>query len=294
MTKKLHQNQQTKHNPVLRPTQHRARIIQTLLKQLFCLFLTLLVISPIYLVFINSFKTKGEAARMSIALPTEWHFENYTKVIEDGKLIQGFTNSMTYSVLSTAVAVLLCAMAAYVMCRNRSKLNTMLYYFTICGLFIPVNFVTVMKVLQTLRLAETRAGLILVFTSSMIPFCVFTIKSFVSSVPVELDEAAVIDGAGPLQLFFGIIIPLLKPILATAFILEFMGVWNDFITPLYLTSKSSMWPMNLAVYNFFGKNASYWNLVFADIMLTCLPVIIIYLLGQKYIISGLTSGAVKE
>ncbi len=273
---------------------HRSQIFRTLIKQLLCLFLTILVLSPIYLVFINSFKTKGEAARMDIALPTEWHFENYTKVIEDGKLVQGFVNSMTYSILSTAVAVMLCAMAAYVMCRNKSRLNTLLYYFTICGLFVPVNFVTVMKVLQVFHLAETRAGLILVFTSSMIPFCVFTIKSFVSSVPIQLDEAAVIDGAGPMQLFFKIIVPLLKPILATAFILEFMGVWNDFITPLYLTSKSSMWPMNLAVYNFFGKNSSYWNLVFADIMLTCLPVIIIYLLGQKYIISGLTSGAVKE
>ncbi len=102
-----------------------------------------------------------------------------------------------------------------------------------------------------------------------------------SSVPVELDEAAVIDGAGPIRLFFSIIMPLLKPIMVTAFILQFMGVWNDFMTPLYLSSSSKMWPMNLAVYNFFGKMASYWNYVFADIILTILPVVIVYLVGQK-------------
>jgi raffinose/stachyose/melibiose transport system permease protein len=150
------------------------------------------------------------------------------------------------------------------------------------------------KVLQIFKVANTRAGLIIAFTSSMIPFCMFVIRNFISSVPVELDEAAVIDGAGPVRLFFGIILPLLKPIMVTAFILQFMGVWNDFMTPLYLSATSKMWPMNLAVYNFFGKMSSYWNYVFADIVLTVLPVVIVYLIGQKYIVSGMTSGAVKE
>ena len=119
-------------------------------------------------------------------------------------------------------------------------------------------------------------------------------KSFVSSVPVELDEAAVIDGAGPLGLFFTIVVPLLKPTLVTCFILQFMGVWNDFLTPLYLLSRSVMYPMNLAIYQFFGKSSSQWNYIFANVVLTCLPVVILYLAGQRYIVGGLTSGAVKE
>jgi raffinose/stachyose/melibiose transport system permease protein len=249
---------------------------------------------PFYMVVINSFKDKGESARMSLALPTEWHFENYSVVIEQGKLLQGFSNSMLYAVVSASVALLGCAMAAFVMSRKRSKLNVFLYYFVICGLFFPINYVTLVKVLQIFKVANTRAGLIIAFTSSMIPFCMFVIRNFISSVPVELDEAAVIDGAGPVRLFFGIILPLLKPIMVTAFILQFMGVWNDFMTPLYLSATSKMWPMNLAVYNFFGKMSSYWNYVFADIVLTVLPVVIVYLIGQKYIVSGMTSGAVKE
>ena len=102
------------------------------------------------------------------------------------------------------------------------------------------------------------------------------------------------DGAGPLSLFFQVIMPMLKPVLFTCFILQFMGVWSDFLTPLYLSSKSKLFPMTMAVYQFFGKNTNYWNYIFADIVLTCIPVILVYLIGQKYIIGGLTSGAVKE
>lgn len=270
------------------------KIIMAVIKQFVCIVLSLVVILPFYMVIINSFKSKAEAARMSLALPTQWVFSNYSHVIKQGKLLQGFTNSLLYAVVATLLAVITCAMAAFVICRNKTKLNTFFYYFILCGLFVPVNYVTLIQVMNFFRVYDTRTGLIIAFSSSMIPFCVFTIRNFMTSVPVELDEAAVIDGSGAINLFFQIIIPLLKPILVTAFILQFMSVWSDFMTPLYLSNKSSMWPMNLAVYSFFGKNAQYWNYVFADIALTCFPVILVYLLGQRYIIGGLTSGAVKE
>ena len=268
--------------------------IQNLLKHVVCILLCLCVVLPFYMVLINSFKTKAEAARMSLALPTEWVFSNYSEVIEKGSLIQGFLTSFAYALIATTLGVVLCSMAAFVMCRKRTKLNVFLYYFVLCGLFFPVNYVTLVRVLSTLHLNDTRVGIIMVFTSAMIPFCVFTIRNFVISVPVELDEAAVIDGAGPLSLFFKIIMPLLKPTMVTCFILQFMTVWSDFLTPLYLSSKSRLFPMTMAVYQFFGKNKSYWNYIFADIVLTCIPVIIVYMIGQKYIVGGMTSGAVKE
>ena len=268
--------------------------IQNIIKQLVCIFLSLLVLVPFWLVIVNSFKDKGESARMNLSLPSEWHFENYLVVIKEGDLIQGFTNSLMYALIATTVGVVLCAMAAFVLCRKRTKFNVFLYYFVLCGLFCPVNYVTLVRVMNPLRLTDTRAGIILVFTSSMIPFCVFTIRNFVVSVPIELDEAAVIDGAGPVSLFFKIIFPLLKPTIFTCFILQFMGIWSDFLTPLYLSSKSKLFPMTMSVYQFFGRNASYWNKVFADIVLTCIPVIIVYMIGQNYIVGGMTSGAVKE
>ena len=267
--------------------------IQTILKQALCLLLSLFVLAPFYLVLVNSFKSKNESARMNLNLPREWLFENYVTVFKKAKLLTGFTNSMIYALVSTTAGVLLCAMAAYILSRKRTRLNTFIYYFFICGLFFPVNYVTLVRVFQWLNLTNTRLGIILVFASGMIPFCVFTIFSFVETVPRELDEAAVIDGAGPLGLFFRVVLPLLKPTVITCFILQFMGVWNDFLTPLYLSSKSKLFPMTMSVYQFFGKESSYWNLVFADIVLTIIPVVVVYAIGQKYIIGGMTSGAVK-
>ena len=272
----------------------RNRKIATVLKQLCCIILCIIVIAPFYMILINSFKTKNEAARMALTLPTTWMFSNYAEVIQKAKLVQGFINSLTYAGVATFVGVMGAAMAAYILSRRRNKLTNFLYYFILCGLFFPVNYVTLIKVLSTLQLTNTKVGIVLAFTSAMIPFCVFTIYSFVMTVPVELDEAAVIDGASPLRLFFNIIVPMLKPTLVTCFILQFMTVWSDFLTPLYLSSKSKLFPMTMAVYQFFGKSNNQWQYIFADIVLTCLPVIIVYLMGQKYIVGGLTSGAVKE
>ena len=275
------------------PKQRKPLTVQTVLKQLLCLFLSLIVLAPLYLVVVNSFKSKNESARMNLSLPKEWLFSNYAVVFEKAKLLSGFANSMIYALVSTTAGVLLCSMAAYVLSRKRTKLNNFIYYFFICGLFFPVNFVTLVRVFQWMNLTNTRLGIVLVFTSAMIPFCVFTIYSFVETIPRELDEAAVIDGARPLGLFFRVVLPLLKPTIMTCFILQFMGVWNDFLTPLYLSSKSKLFPMTMSVYQFFGKESSYWNYVFADIVLTIIPVVAVYAIGQRYIIGGVTAGAVK-
>ena len=271
----------------------RRRRIENLLKQLLCIFLSVIVLAPLYLVLINSFKTKSESARMNLHLPTQWVFSNYAEVIKKAKLLTGFSNSLLYAFASTTAGVLLCAMAAYVLSRKRTRLNNFIYYFFICGLFFPVNYITLVRVFQWMGLTNTRLGIILVFTSAMIPFCVFTIYSFVETIPRELDEAAVIDGANPTTLFFRVILPLLKPTLMTCFILQFMSVWNDFLTPLYLSSKSKLFPMTMSVYQFFGKEGSNWNYVFADIVMTILPVVAVYAVGQRYIVGGVTAGAVK-
>lgn len=113
------------------------RKIQTLLKQIVCIIMSLIVIVPFYMVIINSFKTKSEAARMSLSLPKQWVFRNYLEVIEKGRLFQGFANSFLYAFVSTTIGVICCAMGAFVICRNRTKLNNFLYYFILCGLFFP-------------------------------------------------------------------------------------------------------------------------------------------------------------
>jgi len=158
---------------------------------------------------------------------------------------------------------------------------------------MPMNFVTLTKVMQITHLINTQLGIIILYATTQIPFSVFVIYAFVETIPREMDEAAIIDGCSPLQLFFFIIFPLLTPALVTTAILSFLNIWSEFLLPLYFLNSSDKWPMTLAIYNFFGQYEADWSLVSADIVLTILPVIVIYLLGQRFIISGMTSGAVK-
>jgi len=250
-------------------------------------------VAPLLLIVINSLKDSAQASSMGMELPTALHFSNYAVVFEKGKLGLSLWNSLLYAGVSTAVCVLLASMAAYVYARRRSRANRFAYLFMILGLAMPLNYFTLMKTMQLMHLVNTQLGIILLYAAVQIPLSVFILYGFVGSVPKELDEAGIIDGCGPLRLFFEIVLPLLKPAGVTVFILAFLNSWNEFVMPLYFLNSAAQWPMTLSVYNFFGQFQMEWNLVSADIVLTSLPVVIIYLLGQRYIIAGMTAGSVK-
>lgn len=255
--------------------------------------LSIILITPLVLIVINSLKSSQAAAEMSLRLPQAIQWDNFKTVIERGKLGVTFLNSLTYSAFSVILCTLTSAMAAFVLSRNRTRWNKLVYFVIVLGMAMPINFIALMKVMQFLDIINTRVGIILLYAAIQTPFNVFLIYSFVGKIPREIDEAAIIDGCSPLQLFFSIIIPLIKPVLVTVMVLTFLNTWNEYILPLYFLSSSNKWPMTLAVYNFFGMYFRDWNLVCADIVLTSLPVVIVYLLGQKYIVSGMTAGAVK-
>ena len=255
--------------------------------------LSLVLLAPLLLILLNSFKTGKAAADMNLSLPAAMEWSNYAVVIEKGKLAVTFLNSLLYSVGSVLLCTLFCTMAAYVLSRNRRKLHNFLYLFLVLGIAMPINFIPLIKIMQSLKLMNTRIGIVLLYTATQTPFNIFLIHSFVSKISREIDEAAVIDGASPLGLFFRIVMPLMKPVLVTVMVLTFLNTWNEFVMPLYFLGSTDKWPMTLAVYNFFGMYFKDWNLVCADIVLTSAPVIIVYLLGQKYIVSGMTAGAVK-
>lgn len=269
------------------------KTIKSLVANTTTLFISLIVLIPLVVLFLNSFKTQGESNKMSLSLPSKWQFENYKTVIEQGKLVSSFLNSLLYATVSVAIIVILVSAAAFVIARNRKSINNFIYYFIISGIAIPINNVALMKVLQALNLVNTRIGVILVYAAINIPLSLFLCYGFISTIPREIDEAAVIDGCGPIKLFVQIILPLLKPVMSTLFVLNFMSVWNDFTMPLYYLNNSEKWPMTLAVYNFFGAFENSWNLVSADIMLTLIPVLIVFIVGQKYIVGGVAAGSVK-
>ena len=255
--------------------------------------ISIIILIPLLLILVNSFKTSLAASDMTLLLPQKWQFDNFKVVIEKGKLNLAFFNSMIYSVGSVALCAIFAAMASFVLSRRRSKSSKLLYLFFVLGITMPINFIALMKVMQVIQLYNTRTGIILLYAALQLPFTIFLTYGFIGKIPREIDEAAVIDGCSPLRLFFSVIFPLLKPVLVTVMVLTFLSTWNEFILPLYFTGSTDKWPMTLAVYNFFGMYFKNWNLVCADIVLTSLPVIFVYFLGQKYIVSGMTSGAVK-
>ena len=269
------------------------KLIGHIIGNVVAVFLSLIVIIPLVVLFLNSFKTSGEANRMTLSLPTEWIFENYTKVIEQGKLFSSFFNGLLYATCSVVIAVVLVSAAAFVISRNQKGVNRFLYYFIISGIAMPINNVALMKVMQAFHLMNTRIGIILLYAAINVPLSLFLAYGFIGTIPREIDEAAVIDGCKPHQLFIRVIAPLLKPIVSILFVLNFMSVWNDFTMPLYYLNNSRKWPMTLAVYNFFGAFENSWNLVAADIMLTLAPVLLVFIVGQKYIVGGVSAGSVK-
>ena len=271
----------------------RARLLKSVGVNILAWLLSLLLLAPLLLILLNSFKTSTAASEMNLALPASLEWSNYSVVIEKGKLGITFLNSLCYSVSSVLLCTLLSAMASYVLSRNRKKLHRFLYMFIVLGIAMPINFVTLMTVMQTVNLMNSRIGIVLLYTATQIPFNIFLIHSFVSKIPEDIDEAAIIDGASAPGMFVRIVLPLLKPVLVTVMVLTFLNTWNEFVMPLYFLDSSDKWPMTLAVYNFFGMYFKDWNLVCADIVLTSAPVILVYLLGQKYIVSGMTAGAVK-
>ena len=254
---------------------------------------SLVVLVPMLVVLINSFKTQEEAMTMNLKLPEKFMFENFATVMERGKLLTSFRNSAMYAGCSVILIILVVSMAAFVLSRNASKLHKFIYYLIVLGIAMPLNNVALMKIMKATRLINTRFGLICLYTAMNIPLALFLMFGFVQTVPREIDEAAIIDGCSAKQLYIRIILPLMKPIIVTIAILNFMAIWNDFSMPLYFMNNSNKWPMTLAVYNFFGQFEQSWNLVSADIVLTALPVLLIFIFGQKYIVGGVSAGAVK-
>lgn len=271
---------------------HKNRGI-SLLANILAAVCSLIVAVPALVLLINSCKTASEANAMSLSLPTVWQFSNFFTVITQGKLISSFFNSLLYAGSAVIIITAAVSAAAFVISRRKKGLNAFFYYFIIAGIAMPVNNAALMRVLQLFGLVNTRTGIILLYAAMNIPLSLFLCYGFIATIPRELDEAALLDACTPAMLFIRIIAPLLKPIVSTLCVLNFMAVWNDFAMPLYYLNSSRKWPMTLAVYNFFGAYENSWNLVCADIVLTLLPVLIVFIAGQRYITGGIAAGAVK-
>ncbi|MDY3917749.1 MAG: carbohydrate ABC transporter permease [Candidatus Limivivens sp.] len=254
---------------------------------------SLVVLIPLLLIVINSLKTSAETNVLTLHLPEQWQFGNFAEVFRETNIVHSFFNSLLVTVVSIGLSVFLGTIAGYVLSRNRDAFNHKIYAYFLVGMIVPVQVIALVQVLQKIHMMDNYAGLILVYSAMFIPQSVFMVYGFVSTVPKDMDEAAIMDGVSPWKLFIDIMLPLLKPIVVTLFITQYVFVWNDFQLPLYLIQSSKNWTIVLGVYNFMGQYNSQWNMVCAYILLSTLPAVLVYLMGQKYIIDGMVAGAVK-
>ncbi|WP_308466632.1 carbohydrate ABC transporter permease [Rathayibacter soli] len=250
---------------------------------------------PFWLVIVTAGKNQAEALNPSLALPTHWQLlQNFATVIDQGRMLPAFFGSLLIMVPSVAGVLILGAMASWILARRRSKPIAFVYALAISGIVLPPAVVTIVLLLRQIGLAGTALGMIGVYMGMYLSTVIFFVTGFVRTIPVELEEAARVDGAGPVKTFFRVILPLLGPTLATATILICLYIWNDVFYALFVVGgRLDTLPLNLYQVASSGLYLQNWHLIFAYIILMSLPLLITFTVMQRKIISGITSGAVK-
>ncbi len=251
-------------------------------------------IVPIAMMLLGSIKDAGEVLAFDLSLPAVPQWQNYVYVFKEGNVLRGYRNSIIITTCATILSITLGAFTGIAISRrNHEKITTGLYYYFIFGLTITFQTASTFYLLKSLGLYGSYLGVILIETAMRTPFTVMTFSSFVKGVPRDIDEAAIVDGCGPIRLVIRVLMPIMKPIMITNLILSAISVWNNFMVPLFYLTSSKKWPVTLAVYNFYGQYNLSWHYVFAILTLTVAPMILLFLCLQKYIVGGMTSGAVK-
>jgi len=251
---------------------------------------------PFAFIFVTAGKTQQEASRLEFTWPTQIAFvENFLTVIQtnNGVLWRAFINSTILTVAAVAIMVVLAAMVGYVLQRRASRWNGLINGLVLAGLIIPPAVVPTIWVLQGTGLYRTLGGLIAVHVAFGLSFCILLFRAFVATIPRELDEAALLDGAGPVRLFFRVIFPLLRSVIVTVIVVQAVTVFNDFTYALYFLPGDANATVQLTLYNYQSQGLNQWNLLFMDVLLITIPPLVMFIFFNRQIVAGMTSGAIK-
>ena len=257
---------------------------------------TLVFLVPFAFIVLTAAKSRSDAAGLDFTWPTEWRiWGNIVEVVSfrDNELARAMRNSLVLTVVSVTFIVLFSAMVGFVAQRRQDKWSSVANLLVFSGLIIPPAVVPTIFVLQELSLFKTLRGLILVEVAITLPFGILLTRAFMATIPREIDEAAVIDGAGPFSLFFRVILPLMRPVLITLIVTSSVAIYNDFVHPLYFTPGSDTTTVQLTLFNFQSQFDSQWNLLFMDVLLITIPPLIMFIFFNRKIVEGMTAGAVK-
>ncbi len=251
---------------------------------------------PFAFIVVTAFKTQQEASLLEFTWPESVVFmENVVEVFrtKDFQLVRAFFNSALLTVASVTIMVVLAAMVGWVLERRKSKWNGFINFLVLAGLIVPPAVVPTIFVLQQLGLFKTMVGLTFIEVAFGLSFCVLLFRAFAATIPRELDEAAIIDGAGPIRLFFQVAFPLLRSVIVTAIVVQSVAVFNDFQNPLYFAPGAENVTVQLTLYSFQSTFYTSWNLLFTNVLLITIPPLIMFIFFNKQIVAGMTSGAIK-
>ncbi len=265
----------------------------------FTWLLLILYMTPFYLMFINSFKTRREIFADTTGLPTTWNFKNYADAMDRMGITSAFTNSIIITVGSVIVILLFSSMAAWVLVRDKSIKSQIVFYIFTAGMIVPFQAVMIPLVqwmgkmhIGSFNMLGTHYGLIFMYLGFGASMSIFLYHGFIKGIPEEIEEAAIIDGCSKWQVYTKIVLPLLKPTTVTVAVLNSIWIWNDFLLP-FLTVNGKLNTIPLAMNNFFGAFSKQWELAMAALIMAIIPIVIFYFFVQKHIIAGIVQGSIK-
>lgn len=256
---------------------------------------SLVAMLPIYMAVVNSFKTQGEMFQSFIALPTTFHWENYSDAFNKINLLGSSLNSAIVSFLGIGGIVFCASLAGYKLSRTSGRLSNLIFFLFVASMLVPFHSIMIplTRVAKGLHVQGSTYGLALIYIGLGVNMAIFLYHGFVKSIPRELEESAQMDGCNEFQTFFQIIFPLLLPITVTIAILDFLWIWNDFLLPLLMLTDVNRYTLILSTNMLFGEYNKEWPLILSSLVLTAIPVVLIYAFFQKFIMEGIAEGAVK-
>lgn len=259
--------------------------------------MALYTLAPLLLLVINSFKSHSEIISNPLALPTSWDFSFIINAMEQINFFTAFLITLALTATSVILLVLISSVAAWVLVRSKTKVSSVLFFVLVSAMLIPFQAIMfpLVSFMEMLGL-KNLPGLVIMYGGFGVSLSIFLYHGFIKGIPQEIEEAAVIDGASPLQLFFLIVFPLLQPITVTIIILNSMWVWNDYLLPFLIIGNSPIKTLTLELFYarmLAGQFGNPWELIFPAVMVSVIPIIILFLILQKHIIKGISAGAVK-
>lgn len=256
---------------------------------------SMVALGPLLLVLVNSFRTTAEISTSPLGLPTSFYFDNFTRAWDEASFGTYALNSVLVTSLSIVLGVAVAALASFPLARWRFRGRSTISALFLVGLLLPaqLGIIPIFRLIDTLGLLNTHLALILIYATQSLPLAIIILTQFFRQLPANIEDAARIDGAGELRIFFSIMLPLIRPALATVAVVQAAPIWNDFFYPLVLLRTDSQYTLPVGLTSFFGQYQSDFGLLFAGLVIVSIPLIVIFIFATRQIIAGLTAGSEK-